>query len=181
MTEQDKEASAITAVVNALAPLDEVSCLRVLDYAMKRFAPTAAPPKLHLPSTHAQQPQHGLSDESISPRPGGDAARHADIKTLKEEKQPSNAIQMAVLVAYYLKEIVPAGERKESIGSAEVTKYFNQARFPLPTGKNGLRDTLNNARRSGYLETAGTGQFRLTPVGHNLAAYKLPRKSAGEK
>ena len=83
---------------------------------------------------------------------------------------------MAVLVAYYLKEVARLSERKELISSADVTKYFNQARYPLPTGRNGVRDTLNNADGVAILKPLSTGQFKLTPVGHNLAAYKMPKK-----
>lgn len=171
MTEQDKEAAAINAVVNALVGLDEQSCLRVLEYATKRFAPagiSTLPARRSMEEPVIQAPAH---EEAISsPR------SQIDIQALKEEKKPANAIQMAVLVAYYLKELAPEHERKESLGTADTTKYFNQARFPLPTGKSGVKDTLGNARRSGYFESAGTGQYRLTPVGHNLAAYKMPTK-----
>lgn len=177
MTEQDKEAAAITAVVNALAGLDEASCLRVLEYATKRFASSDLLPR-NTPRIIEETP----TQPQVSDTPGRAILfSQTDIKALKEEKRPGNSIQMAVLVAYYLKELAPAGERKNSIGTADATKYFNQARFPLPTGKNGLKDTLNNARRSGYLETAGTGQFRLTPVGHNLAAYKMPNTKPVDK
>lgn len=171
MSEQDKEAAAISTIINALVGLDEISCIRVLEYASKRFAPSTTLP---IPIVRiADEIQTGSTAELPSAQ---DDSKQTDIKSLKDEKLPANSIQMAVLVAYYLKELSPTGQRKESIGTADVVKYFNQARFPLPTGKNGPGDTLNNARRSGYLETAGTGQFRLTPVGHNLAAYKMPTK-----
>lgn len=171
MSEQDKEAIAISAVINALAGLDEAGCQRVLEYATRRFAPSGILPMPVL-RLREELPQTIPASETKEPTP----SRLTDIKALKEEKQPTNSIQMAVLVAYYLKEMAPEGERKDSIGTADITKYFNQARYQLPTGKNGPGDTLNNARRSGYLETASTGQFRLTPVGHNLAAYNLPTK-----
>ena len=173
MTE-DKEAAAIAAVINALAGLDEPSCARVLEYATRRFAPNGGIEKTPWRKMEELQvsPEVTLRHATVQPQ--------ADIKALKEEKKPANSIQMAVLVAYYLKELAPAAERKDSIGPADATKYFNQARFSLPTGTKGLGDTLNNARRSGYLETAGSGQFRLTPVGHNLAAYKMPTKGTAK-
>jgi hypothetical protein len=126
MTEQDKEGSAILAVVSALATLDEQACLRVLEYASKRFAPSSFIPVARI--------AEDMSPNEIRQEPLGihNSVPRTDIKSLKEEKQPANGIQMAVLVAYYLKEVCPEAERKDSIGAVDIAKYFNQARFPLP-------------------------------------------------
>jgi hypothetical protein len=84
---------------------------------------------------------------------------------------------MAAVVAYYLSELAPPGERTETIGTAEVQKYFKQAGYPLPKVP---RVTLANAAQAGYFDSAGTGQFRLNPVGYNLVVHSLPRKAAIE-
>jgi hypothetical protein len=177
LTEQDKESSAITIVVEALASLDEMSRARVLEYATKRFAPNM----LELAPSQTWDAAH-LAAAKLDERIDA-TQRRPDIKALKDEKQPSSGIQMAVLVAYYLKELAPLDERKDAISNADVIKYFNQARYPLPAGKKGPGDTLNNSRRAGYLETAGGGLFKLNSVGFNLAAYNMPvesgKKSAG--
>jgi len=171
MTEQDKELAAISAVVGALTDLDEDGRIRVLDYVTKRFqirhlivaAPIDPPTVDHGGTLRQETPP-------VSHQP-------TDIRTLKEQKQPSGGIQMAVLVAYYLKSVASNEERKETISGADIVKYFNQAGYPLPTGKNGPTDTLNNARRAGYFESAGTGSFKLNSVGFNLAAYNMPTGS----
>src|ERR1700744_6809553 len=103
MTE-DKEATAIAAVINALAGLDEQSCLRVLEYATKRFAPSGIIAKVP-----QKQPEEPSVQFETAPHPP-DRQAQTDIKALKEEKQPANSIQMAVLVAYYLKELAPMNE-----------------------------------------------------------------------
>jgi hypothetical protein len=145
-----------------------------MEYAAKRFGVagiTRFEPER--PRTPAFDPDAEFDLRSVTRR----GERQPDIKELREEKQPSSGIQMAVLVAYYLKALAPNDERQEAITAADVEKYFNQAQYPLPTGKNGLIDTLNNARGAGYFESAGRGSFKLNSVGFNLAAYNMPTKS----
>jgi len=95
-----------------------------------------------------------------------------DIRSLKEQKRPNSAIEMATLVAYYLKQEAPKDERKDEIGKEDVDKYFVQAGFPLPTK---TAFTLPNTKNAGYLETAGHGKYKLNSVGHNLVAHNMPR------
>ncbi|MEJ1967797.1 MAG: hypothetical protein WDN03_04040 [Rhizomicrobium sp.] len=174
MDNDDKELAAINVIVGALTDLDDEAKSRVIDYAIKRFRIATAQSEMVAP------PASPLSDAETPVQ--GETRRGApsiqtDIKALKEAKQPSTGVQMAVVVAYYLKEIAPATERKDAIAATDITTYFNQARFPLPTGKNGPADTLNNARAAGYFESAGRGLFKLNSVGFNLAAYNLPSDS----
>jgi hypothetical protein len=95
-----------------------------------------------------------------------------DIRTLKQEKQPASANEMAVLVAYYLSELAPEVERKTEVQVEDMVKYFKQASFPLPKKPQFL---LVNARNAGYFDTIGSGKYRLNPVGYNLVAHGLPR------
>ena len=48
-------------------------------------------------------------------------------RSLKEQKNPSSAREMACIVAYYLEHYAPVGERKNSISAEDITKYFKQA------------------------------------------------------
>ena len=100
-----------------------------------------------------------------------------DIRTLKEEKQPKTAIEMAALMAYYLKELAPIGERKDSVSAADVKNYFLQAQFKLPASD---KQTLINAKNAGFFESAGEGEFKLNPVGYNLVIHSLPRTISNE-
>ena len=84
---------------------------------------------------------------------------------------------MAVLVAYYLKTMAPDEEKKDAIKASDIEHYFTQADYPLPGGKNGAADTLGNAKRAGYMESAGHGLYRLNRVGFNLAAYSMPTEA----
>lgn len=172
MPDQDKELAAINAVVTALADLDDEVRARVMDYVANRFRIVGRSTPVQTVSPAVLSPVNAGPD---TPLVG--AARPVDIKALKDEKRPSSSIQMAVLVAYYLKALAPESDRKEAISAADVETYFTQARYQLPTGKNGLVDTLNNARQAGYFESAGRGLFRLNSVGFNLAAYNMPTGS----
>ena len=95
-----------------------------------------------------------------------------DIRSLCDQKRPGSDVEMAVIVAYYLSELVPEDARRETIRTADITTYFKQAGHPLPSEP---RFALKNAKVAGYLESAGHGQYKLNPVGHNLVAHTLPR------
>ena len=86
-------------------------------------------------------------------------------------KRPSSANGMAAIVAFYLSELVPEGERKLEVQAEDMKKYFKQAVFPLPKQP---RMLLPNAKNSGYFDTSGGG-YKLNPVGYNLVAHNLPR------
>ena len=97
-----------------------------------------------------------------------------NILSLKEEKQPRNSVEMATLIAYYLDYIAPENERKNTIGTADLKRYCIQAQYPVPSND---RQVLFKAKSSGYLEQKEHGAYRLTPVGYNLIAHRLPAKA----
>ena len=171
MGEADEELRAIQSVISALTPLDEAARARVLEYVFKRLGLAAAP----LGRESARPPVAVAGPEPGATSP--EARRVADIRSLREEKAPRSANEMAAVVAYYLSELAPPEERTETIGTAEVQKYFKQAGYPLPKVP---RVTLANAAQAGYFDSAGTGQYRLNPVGYNLVVHSLPRTTAGE-
>jgi hypothetical protein len=156
----DIELTAMKTVLDSLQSLDSEARGRVLKYVFDRLGITSpigerGPGAGHVPP---KEPQ---------------LQRLADIRSLKEEKQPKSNNQMAALVGYYLSELAPAGERKEVIGDADIGKYFKQAGFKLPQRPDA---TLANARNAGYFDHAGEGVYRLNPVGYNLVVHGLPRE-----
>lgn len=94
-----------------------------------------------------------------------------DIRTLREQKQPRTQIEMAALVAYYVTELAPEPDRKESIGASDVKRYFGNALFRTTTPPNVI---LGNAKTAGYLDSVSSGQYRLNPIGYNLVTAGLP-------
>ena len=101
-------------------------------------------------------------------------ANATDIRSLKTQKQPNSARQMACLVAYYLQDLAPEEERKNSITTADLEKYFKQANYKLPTK---LEQVLVDSKKSGYFDSAARGEYKLTRVGYNLVTHSMPSKS----
>ncbi len=168
MTESDikNELEAIKAITEVLKPLDNTVQQRVLQYAMQH---------LGLQVEQANQPPTILSENKgtqTEPPAQHLQRRVVDIRSLRDQKQPNSDMEMAAIVAYYLSQLAPEEERKNVIVIKDITKYFNQAGYRLPTGP---QFTLPNAKAAGYFESAGRGKYRLNPVGHNLVAYGLPR------
>jgi len=130
--------------------------------------------KIRVPSVPEQAGIKQLEIKPLSPVVP-QTPRVVDIKTLKEEKQPSSAIEMAALVAYYLAELAPEQERKSEVDADDMVKYFKQAKFDLPSKPQYL---LPNARGAGYFDSTGRGKYKLNPVGYNLVAHNLPRSKS---
>lgn len=169
------EIQALEKVLSALAPLDEGTRRLVLGYVQQRFglaaAETPSPPQV-APLPPAGDAEGAASEASTA------AGEIGDIRTLKEKKQPKSAVEMAVLVAFYVSEIAKAPERKTTIGTADITRYFKQADYRLPSQP---RVILHQAKNAGYLDSGARGQYSLNPVGYNLVSHGLPRTSAAKR
>ena len=100
-----------------------------------------------------------------------------DIRTLTAEKQPRSANEMVALIAYYLSELAPEGDRSPTVNVGLIRKYFKMAAFPMPRAP---QNALTNAAAAGYLENVSRGEYRLNPVGYNLIVHGLPRGSGLE-
>lgn len=161
--EADRELEAIRTVVDALEPLEDQERSRVLEYVLKRLQMATVRTPTSVPAVSQAAPS-GSNQRPVT-----------DIRSLREEKQPRSANEMAALVAYYLSELAPPGERSETVNAEALRRYFKMAGFRLPSQ---LRYTLTNAAAAGYLENAGRGEYRLNPVGYNLVVHGLPKQGA---
>lgn len=94
-----------------------------------------------------------------------------DIRMLREQKKPKSAAQMAVLVAYYLQELAPEGQRRNTIKAENLEPYFKQARFDLPER---IQQVLPDSKKAGYFEPVARGEYKLSRVGYNLVAHRMP-------
>lgn len=166
---------AIDEIIAALSPLDEKSRPTAIRAAIDQLGI-----KLDILASRAislgpSAQQEGLPTAYADVAPG---SRINDIRSLKADKDPATAQEMACLVAYYLQELAPPHDRKSEIGAADLEKYFKQADFPLPKR---IGQILVDARAAGYFDSPGQGSYKLNPVGYNLVAHTLPRKSAAPK
>lgn len=151
------ELAALSAVVQALKSVPREAHSRVIDAALVLLGGTPKP-------TRDRSKEAPRSDTSLD--------LPTDIRQLRELKQPKSASEMAAVVAFYLSEAAQPAERKEIVETADMIKYFKQARFNLLGSPN---MTLVHAKNAGYFDAVGNGQYRLNPVGYNLVAHNLPR------
>lgn len=155
---------AIDEIINALTGLSE---------SARRTAIRAASEHLKI-QVNSESVSATIEDAkpSVLDEPRASQTRSVDIRTFKEEKQPSSAMEMAATVAYYLSELAPLPERKSEVQVEDMVKYFKQANFPLPKSPQFL---LVNAKNAGYFDSIGSGNYKLNTVGYNLVAHNLPR------
>jgi len=170
----DKEIEAIKAVLHALEPLPIEVRASVLRYVLQRLQIVIA--------SSTEVSTAGASSAIVDATAGAkkitgeQQSLPVHIKTLKEQKKPRSANEMAALVAYYLANAAPKVERKDRITAKDIETYFKIAEFPLTK----TQFTLPNAKAAGYLDAVGDGEYRLNAVGHNLVVHSLPR-DAGVK
>lgn len=168
---------AIDQVIAALEPLEASARATVvatvcshLEIPLGSAAPVQASGPLHKGDAaqgHTRVPADALAP-SAPPRPT------TDIRSFRNEKKPRSAKEMACIVAFYLKELAPDGERKDSIATSDLDKYFKQAQFKLPQH---MAQVLPDAKGSGYFDSAARGEYKLNAVGYNLVAHSLPPKT----
>lgn len=163
----DKEIDAIGTLLKALGPLEPKVRKTVLDYVAGRLE--IARPELGEPPADTPPDSSPLGDP---PEMADSDTHEPHISELVQKKQPRSAIEMAVLVAYYLSHKAPKGVRKQRISTEDLTMYFKIAEFKLPKSP---QYTLPNTRNAGYLDSAGTGEYKLNPVGYNLVVHSMPK------
>jgi hypothetical protein len=136
---------------------------RILAWIAEGFGVIAAPP-LPLPTPSLATPQ-----PPGTPAPA--TGTGVDIKTFVTAKAPKNDAQFATTVAYYYRFEAPVAQKRDSITSEmlqEACRLAGRNRFPTPIV------TLNNAKKSGYLDSGARGEFSVNSVGENLVAMTLP-------
>lgn len=169
---------AIDQIIDALSTLDKKEQQTVITTVCSfldmtspdRSSRAAAAPAVAAPATSPAAQAH------LPPAKHDGRDHGLDIRALKEQKQPDSARQMACLVAYYLLDHAPEAERKQSISSADLEKYFKQAGYKLPKK---LEQLLIDCKGSGYFETVARGEYKLTRVGYNLVTHSMPKALKG--
>lgn len=128
---------------------------------------------LALPSRPtAPTPAHLAAPASQSAEgPSLEIGGSRDIKTFISSKEPKGDTQYAAAVAYYYRFEAPAAQRRDTINASilqEATRLTGRPRFTSP------RNTLNNVKKAGYLDSSSPGEFSINSVGENLVAMTLP-------
>jgi len=167
---------AIDQIVDALSTLDKKEQQTVIATvcsflelsSIGSSSPVAIDP-VGLPSKSSQ----ATHVEMPATMPAAHGFKHGlDIRTLKDQKKPDSARQMACIVAYYLLDHAPEADKKQTINTADIEQYFKQAGYKLPTK---LEQLLIDCKRAGYFEASTRGEYKLTRVGYNLVTHSMPK------
>lgn len=152
--------------------LDIEPSLGMTGYSSKQgTAPSTVTPRKHsTEEVHAPTEHIKVHDVKISGESESDLG--IDIRSLRNQKQPTSALQMACVVAYYLQEHAPREERTKEVGTADLERLFKQAGYKLPSR---MQQVLVDAKTAGYFESVDRGKYRLTRVGYNLVTHSLPK------
>ncbi|UHH09848.1 hypothetical protein LU699_16570 [Luteimonas fraxinea] len=158
---------AIDILLAALEPLDEASRETAIIAVCRQLnlAPVSGALFVSDPLPH-ETPAPQLSLEQPIER-----RSRVDIRSFKEQKKPRTAREMACVTAFYLQELAGDEERKDSISTTDLEKYFKQAGYKLPTR---MAQLLVDAKAAGYFESTGRGEYKLNAVGYNLVEHNLP-------
>ena len=90
-------------------------------------------------------------------------------------KAPKSDQQFTAVVAYFYQFEAKPNDRKEEIDADTMKEAARLAGRPQVARWN---MTLTNAKNAGYLDAAGSGNFKLSSVGENLVAITLPGNAA---
>ena len=157
---------SIDQLIAALEPLDEASRKTALSAVCAHLGISLTSPLTPAATSPAQNPQAHPPSNPAPPTP------QIDIRSLKDQKKPKSAKEMACIVAYYLQEHAPESERKAAVTMSDMEKYFKQAGYKLPSR---IQQLLVDGKASGYFDSGGRGEYKLNAVGYNLVAHTLPR------
>jgi hypothetical protein len=175
MTQKPTLGSAIDQLISVLEPLDSdtrqvaiVTACTVLKIEAPKLSNASGDPVVR-EASRPRESTAAASEGSVAPK--APVAPPRDIRALKEEKRPRTAREMACVIAFYLQELAAEQERKETISTEDLEKYFKQAGFKLPKA---IDQTLKDAKAAGYFDSPTRGAYKLNAVGYNLVAHKLP-------
>jgi hypothetical protein len=165
VSQQQTEISVFDAakrIVEALKGLDKPSQTLAIRFASESLGLSGvamqSPPAVGAPLQMSQPEVRG-------------ATHSTDIKQFTAVKAPKSDQQFAAVAAYFYRFEASESARKDTI---DVNTLKEAARLAGRRQATNWGFTLNNAKNSGYLDSAGSGQYRINSVGENLVAIALP-------
>jgi hypothetical protein len=165
VSQQQTETSVFDAaktIVEALKGLDKSSQTLAIRFASESLGLSGvamqAPAVVGAPSQIAQPESRG-------------ATHSTDIKQFTAAKAPKSDQQFAAVAAYFYRFEAPESARKDTV---DANTLREAARLAGRRQAKNWAFTLTNAKNSGYLDSAGSGQYRINSVGENLVAIALP-------
>jgi hypothetical protein len=126
---------------------------------------------LKLPATSSPVTAPPVHSPQLPPAYAASTDQLTDIRSFTEMKAPKSDRQFAAVVAYFYQLKAKPDDRKEAIDATVMKEAARLAGWPQVQRWN---MTLTNAKNAGYLDTAGSGKYKLSSVGENLVAITLP-------
>ena len=162
MSQQQTETSVFDAaktIVEALKGLDKPSQALAIRFASESLGLSGVAPS-----------GAGTPSQMFQPEIRG-ATHSTDIKQFTAAKAPKSDQQFAAVAAYFYRFEASESARKDAI---DANTLREAARLAGRRQAKNWAFTLTNAKNSGYLDSAGSGQYRINSVGENLVAIALP-------
>ncbi|HEY3296297.1 MAG TPA: hypothetical protein VGL38_12795 [bacterium] len=169
---RNKEIEALEKLAEAFESLDPAAALRVVKYVLDMKSISletfASPPQQ---SAHKSPPlpeeTHVDKNKQTIQKPRA----NSDIRSFAQEKSPKSENERALVVMFYLSEVLTGESKVDEFNASVLEPYFKQAKLPVPKH---LRQVLVNTKNAGYIDQASAGHYKLNAVGYNLVEHKLP-------
>lgn len=163
--------TAAKEVFEKLKDLSRDRQQRVLRWVAEGLGVTPSTTSLLVPTErNASNAPNDTSDEPVLPT----LHSHKDIRSFVADKNPTSDMQFAATVAYWYHFEAPPAQQRNTIDSRllqDAARQSGRKRPPHP------RQTLNNAKNQGYLDSVSRGEFAINSVGENLVAMTLGREN----
>ncbi len=125
-----------------------------------------------------QKKPSNITETVYTPKDDGNKAYAApafdvDIRAFFNEKKPHNQLEAVSVVAFYL-QYIEKENKKDAIDVNTMKDEFRKADYPLPKVPT---QVLIDAKKAGYFDGFGTGQYKLNSVGYNLVKFALGKEA----
>lgn len=162
---------AAKVIVEALSKLDKPTQALAMKFAAETLGLKA--PEVALTASKSES----VEPAELHPPSGGGPTHSTDIKQFTAAKSPRSDQQFAAVVAYFYRFEAPEDQRRDTIDADGLVEAARLAGRRRPAK---AIFTLNNAKNAGYLDSTGSGEFRINSVGENLVAMALPGDDNGD-
>lgn len=183
------EIEALKSISETLDKLMAEERSRVVNWVVSKFGGSTPAPVQNLRQTPVTGPNKASEDSREAPIATRKAKVSKKAKTIismdkslnlapqgqitaiqfAAAKSPSNAKEKSVVAVHYLRDVVGV----EKVTVEGVFTFFKSVQWPAPTD---LKNTLQQAGSDGWLDTADSGDIKLTSLGENIVEHTLPRK-----
>jgi len=178
------EIDAIKVVSEAFEKLNDEERGRVLAWTFAKFGGVSQKtPSALAPVTSSASPSKPVGskakgskkaksvismDKSLNLAPKGKTSA----VQFAAAKKPSNVKEKCVVAVYYLRETIALPK----VTAEAVFTFFKTVQWPAPAD---MKNTLQQAGSTGWLDTADSQDIKLTSGGENLVEHELPSKVKG--